>query len=139
MPSTIALLVVIVLATLGLIHVYWALGGKTSSASVPESDGKPAFTPTRAGTFLVALALLFSAYVVAAAGHLVQSPILHWSRVAASGLSGVFLVRSVGDFRLVGFFKRPNTSRFARLDTLWYSPLCLGLGLAIAYVAYHDV
>jgi hypothetical protein len=139
MPAVIALLVVGVLATLGFIHVYWALRGKISSASVPESDGKPAFTPSRSATLLVAFTLLFSAYVVAASGRLVDSPLEHWPRVATFGLSIVFLVRSLGDFRLVGFFKRPSTSRFARLDTMFYSPLCLGLGLATAYVAYHDV
>ena len=54
-------------------------------------------------------------------------------------LGAVFLARAIGDFRLVGFFKRVQGSRFARLDTLVYAPLCLILGIAALFVAYHDV
>ena len=49
--------------------------------------------------------------------------------------AGVFTLRAVGDFRLVGFFKRPSDSRFARRDTRLYSPLCLALGLALLALA----
>ena len=139
MPTVIALLVVGVFVTLGLIHAYGALGGKISSASVPESHGEPAFTPSRTATLLVAFALLASAYAVAASGHIVNSPLARWPRFAAYALAAVFFARAVGDFRLVGFFKSPSTSRFARLDTILYSPLCLAVALATAYVAYHDV
>lgn len=45
------------------------------------------------------------------------------------------LLRSIGDFRYVGFFKRARGSRFAELDTRFYSPLCLPLALATAWVA----
>jgi Protein of unknown function (DUF3995) len=57
----------------------------------------------------------------------------------AFGLGAVFVVRSVGDFRPLGFFKRARGSRFARLDTFVYAPLCLILGLAALFVAYYDV
>jgi hypothetical protein len=41
----------------------------------------------------------------------------------------------VGDFRLVGFFKRVRGNAFARLDTLVYAPLCLVLAVGVFYVA----
>jgi hypothetical protein len=41
----------------------------------------------------------------------------------------------VGDLRLVGFFKRVRDTRFARRDTLFYSPLSLALGLALLGLA----
>jgi hypothetical protein len=139
MPTIVAILVTMTLAGLGLIHVYWALGGKASSAAIPETNGRPAFTPSRAATLLVALCLFSAAYLVAATGHLVASSSGRWPRFAAFGLAALFFGRAVGDFRLVGFFKRPSTSRFSHLDTIFYSPLCLGLALATGYVAYHDV
>ena len=46
-------------------------------------------------------------------------------------LGAVFLLRAVGDFRYVGFFKRHTDTRFARLDTLFYSPLCLLLSALV--------
>jgi len=49
----------------------------------------------------------------------------------------VFALRAIGDFRHVGFFKRVRGCRFARLDTLAYSPLCTALALLIGIAARH--
>ena len=46
------------------------------------------------------------------------------------------LMRAIGDFRYVGFFKRVRGSRFARMDTTLYSPLCLALAAGVAAVAF---
>jgi hypothetical protein len=43
--------------------------------------------------------------------------------------------RAVGDFRLVGFFKRVKGSVFARMDSRVYSPLCVLLGLGMGWMA----
>lgn len=51
--------------SIGLLHVYWALGGKAASPSaIPTQAGKLRFTPTPAMTLLVALALFIAALVV---------------------------------------------------------------------------
>ena len=65
--------------------------------------------------------------VPAGAGSLV-----HWAAIAAGV---VFLLRAVGEFRYVGFFKRRHGTRFATLDTWLFSPLCAFIGLAFVYVA----
>ena len=58
--------------------------------------------------------------------------VLVWlSYVLAVGLLG----RAIGEFRYVGFFKRVRGSRFAKLDTVVYSPLCLLLAVGVALVA----
>ena len=85
------------------------------------------------------MALLAAAFLVAVSGHLVAPAFAPIARLPTVFLSVVFLARAVGDFRLVGFFKRIRDSRFARLDTIAYSPLCLILALATFYVAYADV
>jgi hypothetical protein len=130
-----------ILLALGSVHVYWALGGRSgSAAAVPEVSGRPAFQPSRPGTLAVAIALFVAAALIATAGRLLVDPFAApIVRVLTFCLGAVFLARSVGDFRLVGFFKRVQGSRFARLDTLVYAPLCLLLGLAAVFVAYHDV
>ena len=51
-----------------------------------------------------------------------------------SGL--VLLLRAIGDFNLVGFFKRIRGSAFARMDTWFYSPLCVLLGIGLLNVAF---
>jgi hypothetical protein len=122
-----ALLTAAAFAVLALLHFYWALGGAGgtgSSAAIPEVNGVPVFKPTKAGTAAVGLVLLATAAIV-----------LLEVRLLIAGAAAVLVLRAIGDFRLVGFFKRPNPSRFARMDTRYYSPLCLALGAALAAIA----
>lgn len=130
-----------ILSLLGLVHIYWALGGRSASAAaVPELAGRPAFKPSRSATLAVAIALFGAAALVATAGRLLADPVPPpIVRILTFGLGAVFLARSIGDFRLVGFFKRVRGSRFAQLDTSVYTPLCLILGLAAVWLAYYDV
>ena len=78
------------------------------------------------------------ATIEAIAGHLIPSylPVAP-VRVLAFGLAITFAGRAIGDFRLVGLFKRVRGTGFAKLDTWIYAPLCLGLGVAIFFVAYN--
>lgn len=116
----------IVLAVLALIHVYWAAGGKRLlTGAVPGGRGdKPAFEPGAKITLVVAGALATAAGTVFAASRSVPR-----SRRPALAVAGVFALRAVGDFHSVGFFKRRRKGRFARLDTLVYSPLCALISL----------
>lgn len=134
MAATIAL----VLALLGALHVFWGLRGMTpaSSVVVPELDGKPVFRPSRLSCFAVAAALATAAALVACRGGLLPSPLAAiWIQVGTIGVGAVFVLRAVGDFRLVGFFKKIRGTAFARWDTRLYSPLCLALGIGTLWVA----
>lgn len=141
MTRLMALVLVAILLALGLLHVFWALGPRrASAATIPEIDGRPAFRPSRLGTVAVAIALLTAAALVAIAGRLLVDPLPPpLARLLTFALGAVFVARSIGDFRLVGFFKRARASRFARLDTRFYAPLCLLVGLGVLFVAYRDV
>lgn len=122
------------LCAIALVHVYWAFGGRLGKrAAIPEQDGVPLLRPTVPGTLAVAAALLAGASAVASrAGWL--WPTLYPGAIAFAvvALALIFAVRAVGDFRYVGFFKRVRGSRFARMDSLCYSPLCAALSLSIA-------
>ncbi len=119
-------------------HVYWLLGGRVGrDAAIPEIDGRPAFQPSAAATFVVATALALCALLLAATAGLIPLPlsptVLTWLTQA---LAVVLLLRAIGDFRLVGFFKRIRDTRFARLDTAVYSPLCLLLAIGSSIVGF---
>ncbi len=121
------LLTAAIFGFLALLHFYWALGGAGgtgSSAAIPEINGVPVFKPSKAGTAAVGLVLLGTAAIV----------LMHVELLIA-GAAIALILRAIGDFRLVGFFKRPNNSRFARMDTRYYSPFCLALGAALAAIA----
>jgi hypothetical protein len=114
-----------IFAFLALLHFYWAVRGVSgNSAAIPEINGAPAFRPGKAATAAVGLVLLGTAAIV-----LLQ---LQW---LVAGAAAVLILRAIGDFRLVGFFKRVRGSRFARMDTRVYSPLCLALGASLAVLA----
>lgn len=133
-----ALGIAAVLLSLAVLHVYWAAGGKAGmTAAVPEVEGRPAFVPGPNATLLVALALTLGALVVLGrAGLWTPERIPRFVFLAGTWvLCAVFLARAVGDLRLVGLFKRVRGTRFARRDTLFYSPLCLLLGLGLLGLA----
>ncbi len=138
MPEVVATVVVGVFALLALIHVYWAVGGRAgTTAAVPEVHGRPAFVPSAPATLAVAVALAGCAVLVAvSAGLVLPNMRFTWVTWLAFALAFVLLARAIGDFRLVGFFKRERGTRFARLDSAVYAPLCLALAVAVFYVAY---
>ncbi|MFN8515677.1 MAG: DUF3995 domain-containing protein [Chloroflexia bacterium] len=132
MIGAIGLLASGVLAALGLLHLYWAFGRRSpGTAFIPEVAGQPTFVPTTSATVVVA-ALLFIAST------LLLGRVCGWGepalgRVFTWGTCGVavaFFLRAIGDFRLVGFFKRVRGTAFARWDSRLLSPLCLGLAIA---------
>jgi hypothetical protein len=125
---------------LALWHFYMALvPGAGAAAAVPSVKGAPLFRPTRQATVAVGVVLLLFAALVAATAHMIA---LGLPRFALSALSYALalglLARAVGEFRYVGFFKRVRGTRFARLDTLLYSPLCLLLAVGVAVVTLQN-
>ncbi len=123
----------VVLVSLSALHVYWALGGRFSSAAaVPEVHGAPAFTPGPVATLAVALLLMAAALVCAGEGELGGIPKSGLTRLGVWVLAVLFALRAVGDFRLVGFFKRVRGTRFAVLDSRVYSPLCAAISALCA-------
>jgi hypothetical protein len=129
-----------VFLVLALWHFYMASRPATgASGAVPSVDGKPLFVPTARATVAVGLVLVLFAVLVAGAGGIVAlglpAVMLRWLCIAlALGL----LARAVGDFRYVGFFKRVRGSKFAKLDSLLYSPLCLALASGVFVVGLQS-
>jgi len=125
----------VVLALLGCLHVAWAFGVTWGvGAVVPTVDGRPTMAPGRGATFAVGFLLLLAGdlYMGAADG---RSP-AGLFRVGAVGVALVLLARAVGDRRTMGFSKRVKGTRFARMDTQVFSPLCLVLAVAGLWAAF---
>jgi len=134
--ATIVSLVFVALAFWHFVMAFQPMSGE--SAAVPSVNGRPLFVPSRKATVAVAVVLLVFAALVAATAGIVPlglpSVVLSWlSYALALGLLG----RAIGEFKYVGFFKRVRASKFAKLDTFVYSPLCLLLALGVAFVALH--
>lgn len=124
-------------AGLGLLHLSWVMGGHVgNAASIPTVNGQWAFTPTPGATVLVAGALFAAMLVVLGQiglwGNALPAGVF---QAGTWGLGVVFGFRAIGEFRLVGFFKRVNDTPFAWWDTRLYSPLCLAIALSAFLLA----
>lgn len=130
-------LIASILVLLAGLHLYWAAGGLWGKhLAVPTVHGQPAFTPSRLSTVAVAVALLVAAGVVLLRGFFLYASFpgsaAHWATIAI-GL--VFFIRAMGEFRLIGFFKRIRGTAFATWDTWLFSPLCLLIAFGFFWVA----
>lgn len=128
----IALLLAFIFLFLSSIHFYWAFGGKWGTDGVypSKADGSPMRPPTIAATLIVALGLLaFSLFYLVKVEFIpIEIPLwLHKNGLWI--LAGIFIIRAIGDFNYLGFFKKVKNTQFAVKDTKYYSPLCLIIGI----------
>jgi hypothetical protein len=131
---------ILILVTLACLHVYWAAGGKAGKgAAIPTLNERAVLKPTAMTTILVAVVLSAMATVLAVRIGWLTLPAVpglsSFVHVSAWLIAAAFALRAIGDFRYVGFFKRIRGSRFARLDTFAYSPLCAFLALLVGFSA----
>lgn len=122
------------------IHFFWAFGGHWGAdAAIPTNkEGKRMLSPDIFATLIVAFGILAMALLHLEKIQVVSLPIPAW--INAYGLkiiAGIFLIRAIGEFRYVGFFKKVKGTRFANLDTKYYSPLCLLLSINAFITAFY--
>jgi uncharacterized protein DUF3995 len=132
-----AIPLVIVLGGISVLHAYWALGGKWASAyTVPTVGGRRMFDPTPPATWAVSCTFGIAVILVLGkAGWIGTGPLAWAFDVGIWGLSLVFLLRAVGNFRSFGFFKTVTGTPFAQWDNWIFSPLCLLLAMLAAGLA----
>ena len=134
---TIAAIAATTLGALATVHLYWAAGGRVGwDAAIPTRNGEPLLHPGPGITLLVALGLAALAVLVLWRDGALALPLPFVIAQFVTPLAAlVFLLRAIGDFRMVGWTKRLRGSRFARLDDILYSPLCLTLAICFALVS----
>ena len=137
--TVVAFALAVVFCALSLLHTGWALGlGSGQVQAVPaRPDGQPVFRPGPWATLAVAGLLLLAALLVTQRAGLGRE----WIPAGLVGpgcwgVSAALVLRAIGEFRYVGFFKRVRGTAFARMDSRLYSPLALLLGLGAGLVAY---
>ncbi|MEB9506973.1 DUF3995 domain-containing protein [Bacillus sp. BSL6] len=123
---------VCILFLVSFLHVYWAFGGKWATNSViPTKAGEKAFTPGTGMTLFIALLLSMAAIIL-----LQQTNIIHFAfpniivQMGSWVCMVVFFIRVIGEFHYFGIFKRKKDTRFARMDTVLFIPLCAFLSLS---------
>lgn len=129
-----------VLTGLSAVHYLWARQPRLLNTElvVPYSAGRPLFRPGQKSCRALSLLLLGMAAVLSVAGFRLIPSASKFFKSTAFFISTLFALRSVGDFRYIGFFKRKRKSKFARLDTALYSPLCALIAIGALLAALPD-
>lgn len=125
------LILTAIFSCIAVIHIYWAFGGNwgKQQAIPTTTNGKPLFTPGFSACLGVSIAFLSLITFIYIENFNYFPPAIYTSLWVCIAL--IFLVRSTGDFKYVGFFKKIRETKFAKLDTNYYSPLCLFIALLI--------
>ena len=123
-----SILLSLIFIVLAIIHFNWVLGGAFGfDASLPtNANGKRVLNPSKIDSAIVGLGLtVFACFYIYKLGF-IKYQLPNWISIFGSWIiPAIFLLRAIGDFKYIGFFKRIHATKFSKLDTNFFSPLCL--------------
>lgn len=109
------------------------MGGKFGfEESLPtKENGERVLNPKKIDSAVVGVGLsVFGIFYLVDSG-LISSPLPQWIKNFGGWLIPIlFILRAVGEFKYVGFFKSLRNTEFATRDTKLFSPLCLIIGIS---------
>jgi hypothetical protein len=123
------------------IHLYWGLGGRwgIDAAAPSKENGNKIINPSILDCFAVAGALLACGFFILIKSQLSTIALPSWLMdYGAWAIAGVFLLRAIGEFKYVGFFKKIRSTEFGQADTKYYSPLCLAIAALATALALME-
>ncbi len=141
MIRILGILLAVIFAVLSFFHLYWAAGGRFGGGTaIPTAgSGERLFNPSPLGTILVAAALFAAMLVVLGRLKIWGAFVPGWIFYSGTWVTSLlFLLRTIGDFRYVGFFKSVTETSFARWDTILFSPLCLFIAIVAFLISYYE-
>ena len=118
-------------------HIYWALGGKWSlKVALPTNEkGEYVLSPEPVDSLIVGMVLIAFVLFHLIRVEVIPIPMPDWMSETGSWIiGGIFILRAIGDFTYVGFFKQVKRTPFGRNDSNIYSPLCLLIGILTLWV-----
>lgn len=130
----ISVILFVTFLSLSGIHFYWGLGGSWGSeASIPTNEkGEKVMNPKMVECFVVGLALLSMGLLILVKSELLALYLPDWLlQYGFWVIAFIFLLRAIGEFQYVGIFKKIKHTRFGKMDTNFYSPLCLIIAILI--------
>jgi len=117
---------------IGGLHLYWMFGGTWGLYSaIPSKETYVAnsFKVPKIVALIIALLLLSCAAL-----YFINSGLSSWAlpydllHYGYWIIPSAFLLRAIGDFNYVGFFKKIKNTKFAEADSKIFIPLCLTIG-----------
>jgi len=110
----------------------WVFGGAWGfDKAIPtKKNGEKVLNPKKIDSAVVGLGLIVFGLFYLLKTPLIDFDLPNWIVTYGSWIiPGILILRAVGEFKYVGFFKAIKETEFGKLDTKFYSPLCLMLGI----------
>ncbi len=135
-----SLILFLILVVLGGFHFYWFFGGLWGLEKViPTKDGLSSLAIPKIATLFVAVVLVLFGLVYLMKSELLSIDGPNW--IINYGywfIPSIFILRAIGDFKYVGFFKKIKHTTFAKADSKVFIPLCLAIGIMGLLVQFMD-
>lgn len=132
MKLILSIILIIIFFGLALIHFYWASGGPLGiDYAIPtDEQGVRILNPNTIDSIIVGIGLLlFGLFYLFSLNSLKGKFLILVRNIGLWVIPVIFVLRALGDFKYVGFFKQIKSTDFANLDTIFYSPLCTIIAL----------
>jgi hypothetical protein len=130
--TILSIILFLIFTVLGLFHFYWLFGGVWGLEKViPTKDNKTsAMSIPKFATLLVGLVLVFFGLIYLLKSGLTTVQVPSWiTNYAYWFIPSIFILRAIGEFNYVGFFKKIKSTEFAKADSKIFSPLCFIIGI----------
>ena len=122
----------IIFLMLAVIHFFWAFGVQWGfDIALPtKENGERTINPGSMECVIVGLGLSAFALFYILQLNIIQLNLPNWIFNFGGWLiPSIFILRAIGDFKYIGFFKKTRETNFGQMDTKYYSPLCLLIGI----------
>ena len=130
--TILSIILLAIFTSLGIIHFYWLFGGKWGlEKALPTKEiGEKAIEPPKIATAIVGIGLIsFGLFYLVKTG-LINFQVPNWMITYGSWIiPSIFIIRAIGDFKYIGFFKKIKNTEFAKADSNRFAPLCLTIGI----------
>jgi len=113
---------------LGGIHFNWVFGGEFGFAEAlpTKENGERILNPRKFDSAIVGIGLSAFGFFYLLGPGIVDFDLPEWLvKYAGWIIPSIFILRAIGNFKYVGFFKKIKSTSFGKWDTKLFSPLCL--------------
>lgn len=127
-----SLILCVIFFILSIIHFNWVFGGEFGfDSSLPTNEkGERVINPKKMESGVVGTGLMAFAFFYLIKSGLVVMDLPEWIMKYVSWIIPmIFILRAIGEFKYIGFFKKIRKTEFGKLDSRFYSPLCLAVGI----------
>lgn len=127
-----SIILFLVFLVLGGFHFYWLFGGLWGLDSVipTKEGGTSTLIIPKFATLVVAIGLVLFGLIYIVNTDLIDGQLPSWIGTYVLWLiPSVFMLRAIGEFKYVGYFKKIKNTKFAKADSKIFVPLCFGIGI----------